>query len=258
MQITATIVTYNEEHNLPRVLDSLRCCDEIVIVDSHSTDGTAALARDRGVRVIEREWPGYAAQKNFAASQSSHDWILALDADEELSAGLQQELAALQRQGARHDAYAFPRLAQYRGKWIRHSGWYPDRKIRLYDRNKASWIGDYVHESVQTQGTVGELNGDLLHYTCPTLARHIDTVNRYTSLAAREALAGGRRPGLAKLIAGPPWTFLRTYLLQAGFLDGREGFLIASMAAFYAFAKHAKTRWPDPAWDEGRLPRSAP
>lgn len=245
MKISAIIITRNEQDNLPRAVKSLGCCDEIVIVDSGSTDRTVAVAQELGARVIEHEWSGYARQKNLAAAEAAHDWVLALDADEALSEQLQHELGRLKQQGPSHDAYAFPRLAQYRGKWIHHSGWYPDRKVRLYDRRKARWVGDYVHESVRTDGSVGELTGDLLHYTCPTLARHIETVNRYTSLAAQEMIAEGRQVSFLRMITAPPWAFVRGYLVQRGFLDGREGFLIASMAAFYVFAKYAKARWPD-------------
>jgi glycosyltransferase involved in cell wall biosynthesis len=245
VKISATIITFNEQDNLPRALGSLGCCDEIVVVDSGSTDRTVELARGFGARVVERAWPGYANQKNFAAAQASHDWILALDADEALSEELQTELRALQQQGARFDAYSCPRLAQYRGRWIRHSGWYPDRKVRLYDRRKARWVGDYVHESVRVEGSLGALQGDLLHYTCATFSRHIDSVNRYTTLAAQEMTARGRGVSLARLLAAPPWAFARSYLLQRGFLDGRDGFLIAAMAAFYVFAKYAKAKWPE-------------
>ena len=243
MKISATIITFNEQDNLPRALNSLGCCDEIVIVDSGSTDQTVELARGLGARVIERDWPGYARQKNFAAEQASHDWILALDADERLSDPLQRELQGIKQQGARYDAYSCPRLAQYRGKWIRHSGWYPDHKVRLYDRRKARWVGDYVHESVRVEGSLGVLEGDLLHYTCPTFSRHIESVNRYTTLAAQEMAAQGRGVSLARLLAAPPWAFVRSYVVQRGFLDGPNGFLIASMAAFYVFAKYAKAKW---------------
>jgi len=245
VKISATIITFNEQDNLPRALQSLGCCDEIVVVDSGSTDRTVELARSFGARVIERDWPGYARQKNFAAEKAEHDWILALDADESLSEELQRELAEIQRRGCGFDAYSCPRLAQYRGKWIRHSGWYPDRKVRFYDRRKARWVGDYVHESVRVDGSLGTLDGDLLHYTCPSFARHIESVNRYTTLAAQEMTAAGRSVGVARMLAAPPWAFVRSYLLQRGFLDGREGFLIASMAAFYVFAKYVKVKWPE-------------
>lgn len=245
MKISATIITLNEQDNLPRALQSLGCCDEIVVVDSGSTDRTVEVARGFGARVIERDWPGYARQKNFAAEQASHDWILALDADECLSEELQRELAEIQRRGSGFDAYSCPRLAQYRGKWIRHSGWYPDRKVRFYDRRKARWVGGYVHESVRVDGSVGTLDGDLLHYTCSSFARHVESVNRYTTLAAHEMAAAGCGVSMTRLLAAPPWAFVRTYLLQRGFLDGREGLLIASMAAFYVFAKYVKVKWPE-------------
>jgi glycosyltransferase involved in cell wall biosynthesis len=245
VKISATIITFNEQDNLPRALNSLGCCDEIVIVDSGSTDRTVELARGFGARVVQRAWPGYAQQKNFAAGQASHDWILALDADEMLSEDLQRELRELKQQESPFDAYSCPRLAQYRGRWIRHSGWYPDPKVRFYDRRKARWVGDYVHESVRVEGSLGVLQGDLLHYTCPTFSRHIESVNRYTTLAAEELAARGRSVSLARLLAAPPWAFVRSYFWQRGFLDGPDGFLIAAMAAFYVFAKYAKAKWPE-------------
>jgi hypothetical protein len=133
-------------------------------------------------------------------------------------------------------------MAQYMGRWILHSGWYPDRKVRLYDRRKARWVGDYVHESVKVQGRVAELNGNLLHYTCDSLSQHLKTTDRYTTLAAQEMAAHGRRVPFWRLILSPPWAFLKTYILQLGFLDGLEGLVIAYMAATYVFIKYAKAR----------------
>ncbi len=243
MKISATLITKNEEQNLPRALRSLGCCDEIIVVDSGSTDRTVEVARRLGAKVIERDWAGYAAQKNFAAEAAENDWILALDADEALSQELQSELANLKNQGPTFDAFRFPRLAEYLGKWIFHSGWHPDRKVRLYDRRKARWVGEFVHESVEVDGSVGELRGNLLHYTCPTFSRHMQTVDRYTSLAAREMIARGQRVTLGRLLLGPPWAFFRTYVLKLGFLDGFRGLIIAHMAAFYVFAKYVKARY---------------
>src|ERR1017187_5489722 len=145
MKITATIITLNEERNIARAIESLRCCDEIVILDSGSTDRTVELAEKLGARVVEAGWRGYAGQKNAAAMQASNDWILSLDADEALSEGLEAEIWSLKKSGPRFDGYTMPRLANYLGKWILHSGWYPDRKVRLYDRRKAKWVGDFVH-----------------------------------------------------------------------------------------------------------------
>ena len=235
MQISATIVTLNEERNIARAIGSLRCADEIVVVDSGSTDGTREIAARMGARVIEEPWRGYAGQKNFAACCAANEWILSIDADEELTEELAAEIAQLKKEGTRFDGYSFPRLAQYLGRWIRHSGWYPDRKVRLYNREKAEWVGEYVHESVRVRGASGELQGDLLHYTCASLSEHLRTLDRYTSLAAR-----GTAVSLTRLAVDPAWTFFRTYVLQRGCLDGRQGLAIAWMAALYTFLKYAK------------------
>jgi glycosyltransferase involved in cell wall biosynthesis len=242
VKISGAVITLNEEENLPRALASLAFCDEIVVVDSGSTDRTAELAAELGARVLRRDWTGYADQKNFAAEQASHDWVLSLDADEEVSHELAASIGRLRGNGPAAAGYAFPRSARYLGRWIRHSGWYPDEKVRLYDRRRARWIGDYVHESVVVDGPAGRLEGDLLHYTCDSFSHHIQTVDRYTTLAGREMRARGRRPGIARLLIGPPWTAFRTYFLQLGFLDGFAGLLIAVMAGFYVFSKYVKAR----------------
>ena len=145
MKISATIIARDEERNIARAIESLRCCDEIIVVDSGSCDRTVEIATKLGARVIETGWRGYAAQKNFAASQAEHDWILSLDADEALSEALEADIWVLKKKGPQHDGYTMPRMAQYLGKWILYSGWYPDRKVRLYRRDRASFVGDYVH-----------------------------------------------------------------------------------------------------------------
>jgi glycosyltransferase involved in cell wall biosynthesis len=157
MKITATIITLDEERNIVRAIESLRCVDEILIVDSGSTDRTVELARNLGARIIEANWRGYSAQKNWAAEQAANEWVLSLDADEALSEALEGEIWNLKKTGPRYNAYTMPRLARYLGRWIMHSGWYPDRKIRLYLRDKASFTGDFVHESVTVTGRVGAL-----------------------------------------------------------------------------------------------------
>jgi len=242
MKITATIVTLNEERHIARALESLRCCDEIVVVDAGSVDRTVELACNLGARLVERAWKGYAAQKNIAAEEASNDWILSIDADEALSEALEGEIWNLKKNGPRYDAYTMPRLAQYLGRWILHSGWHPDRKVRLYDRRKARWVGDFVHESVQVDGSVGHLESNLLHFTCDSLSEHLKTMDRYTTLAAEELVSRKTRIGWPRLIVDPAWTFLRTYFFQRGFLDGIEGLTIAYMAALYVFLKYAKAR----------------
>src|SRR3974377_1208900 len=157
MKISATIITYNEERNIARAMESLRCCDEILVVDSGSNDRTCEIAANLGARVEESEWLGYAGQKNYASEKAAHDWVLSIDADEALSEALEAEIWQLKKRGPAHDGYTMPRLAQYLGRWIFHSGWYPDRKVRLFDRRKAKWVGRYVHESVTVSGSVGDL-----------------------------------------------------------------------------------------------------
>jgi glycosyltransferase involved in cell wall biosynthesis len=242
MRISATIVTLNEERNLPRALESLTCVDEIVVVDSGSADRTVEIARQYGARVIQRPWPGYAAQKNFAATSAANNWILAIDADESLSELLQAEIMTLRCTEPTAAGFCFPRRAQYLGGWIMHSGWYPDKKVRLYDRRSARWTGDYVHERVRVSGAVSELTGNLLHFTCASLEEHRRTMERYTTLAAEELRAQGRQSGAWRTLLSPPATFLKTYLAQQGFRDGYRGYLIAKMAARYVYLKHSKTR----------------
>lgn len=243
MKISAAIITLNEERNIARAIESLRCADEVVVVDSGSVDRTCEIAARLGARVVENPFGGYARQKNYAASEAAHDWILSIDADEALSEALEAEIWQIKKQGPKHDAYTFPRMAQYLGRWILHGGWYPDRKVRLYDRRKAEWVGDYVHESVKVRGTVGHLEGNLLHFTCDSLSEHLRTLDRYTTLAAEQMISQKREVGWTELLLDPPWTFFRTYFLKRGFLDGKEGLAIAYMAAFYNFVKYAKVRF---------------
>jgi glycosyltransferase involved in cell wall biosynthesis len=242
MKITATIITLNEERNIARAMESLRCCDQIVVLDSGSVDRTVELAAKLGAVVVEDSWRGYANQKNLAVEHAENDWILSLDADEALSEGLEGEIWTLKKQGPTYDAYTVPRLAQYMGRWILHGGWYPDRKIRLFHRGKAKWEGDFVHESVKVDGRVGHLESNLLHFTCDSLSEHLRTLEHYTTLAAEELVFQKTKVGLSRLILDPAWTFVRSYFLQRGFLDGFEGLTIAQMAAIYTFLKYAKAR----------------
>ena len=189
-----------------------------------------------------RPWRGYAGQKNFAAVQASHDWVLSIDADEALSEALEAEIWRIKKNGPRFDAYTMPRMARYLGRWILHSGWYPDRKVRLYDRRKAKWVGEYVHESVQVKGTSVTCNATCC--TTPTI-RFPSTCASWTATRRwlpRRLVARKRQVYWTDLVLDPFWTFVRTYFLQAGFLDGMEGLTIAFMAAFYNFLKYAKAR----------------
>lgn len=240
MRISAAIITFNEERNIARVIESLRCCDEILVLDSGSNDRTAEIATKLGARVVEASWHGYSAQKNIAAELAANDWILSLDADESLSEALEAELWHIKKTGPQFDGYTVPRLAQYLGRWILHSGWYPDRKVRLFDRRKARWTGTFVHESVIVDGRVGHLKSNILHFTCNSLSEHLRSMDNYTTLAAQEIAAREKPITIARLLLYPPWTFLQTYLLRRGFLDGVEGLSIAYMAALYNFVKYFK------------------
>jgi glycosyltransferase involved in cell wall biosynthesis len=242
MKISATIVTLNEERHIARAIESLRCVDEVLVVDSGSTDRTREIAARLGARVIEEPWRGFAAQKNFASERAANDWILSLDADEAVTEELEAEILALKKDGPQFDGYSMPRLAQYLGRWILHGGWYPDRKIRLFHRRRAAWQGEYVHESVRVEGRVGEFGGRLHHFTCDSLSAHMRTLDHYTTLAAQELRARNTEVPVRRLLVDPAWTFVRTYLIRRGFLDGPQGLAIAWMAALYTFLKYAKAR----------------
>lgn len=238
--ISATLITHNEAGNIGRAIRSLSCADEIVVVDSGSTDETKTLAASLGARVAVHPWEGFAAQKNFAVRQARHDWILSLDADEELDADAQAAVKRWKISEPKASGYRFARRARYLGRWILHSGWYPDYKLRLFDRGKGQWQGAYVHESVVVAGPVETLAGEILHYTCDSLAEHRKRIEFYTDLAAREMI--DRREGVspARRALAPVWIFLHSYFIRMGILDGYQGFLIAWMAARYVRRKYSK------------------
>ncbi len=241
MKITATVITLNEEHNIAAALESLSWADEIIVVDSHSADRTVEIAREFTDRVFVRPWPGYSEQKNFAAEQAVNDWIFSLDADERVSKELASEIERL-KETADPDAGAFEmsRKTFYLGRWIRHSGWHPDYKLRLYDRKRARWRGDYVHETLEVDGKLMRLSGDLLHHTVRDASEHHLRMDRYTTLAAAQAYSQGKRSSLLALMVSPVVVFLRSYFLKAGFLDGVPGVAIARFAAHYEFLKRLK------------------
>jgi glycosyltransferase involved in cell wall biosynthesis len=243
--ISGTIITLNESKNVARAIRSLAMCNEVIVVDAGSKDGTRRIATALGARMIEHPFSGFAAQKNFAAGQARHNWILSLDADEELDTEAQ---AAVERWKSESSGtpeksitgYRFARRALYLGRWILHSGWYPDWKLRLYNRQRGEWQGELVHESVVTKGRVGTLSGEILHYTCDSLQEHRDRIEFYTDLAARQMMERGERPSAMERLLTPGWTFLNTYLFRLGMLDGYQGLLIAWMAARYVNRKYSK------------------
>lgn len=243
MKISATIITFNEEHNIARAIKSLTFADEVIVVDSESTDRTVEIARQLTDRVFVRSWPGYSAQKNFAAEQSTSNWIFSLDADEEISEALAREILRLKGSSEISvGGFRMPRRTFYLGRWIRHSGWYPDYKVRLYDRTRGRWVGDYVHEALVVDGPIKVLKGDILHYTVRDAAEHHSRLQRYTSLAAQQAYAEGKQASVGSIFLAPLAAFIRSYLLKLGFLDGVQGLIIAQFAAHYAFLKTIKLR----------------
>ena len=213
------------------------------MVDSESTDDTAAIAAECGARVISRPWPGFALQKQFTTDQAAYDWVLSLDADERVSQDLKDEIAALQARDASElaDGYRIPRRSFYMGRWIRGGGWYPDHQLRLFRRDRAQWQGSHIHESVKLNdgARVETLTADILHYPVRDASYHHRMIGeRYAPLAARQMFEAGRRTSAFKIATAAPATFVRSWLLKAGWRDGLAGLSIASFAAHHAFLKH--------------------
>jgi glycosyltransferase involved in cell wall biosynthesis len=245
VKLSATIITLDEEANLGRCLDSLRgVVDEVVVLDSGSKDRTAEIARSGGARFIAQPWLGYGPQKNAATERTEHEWILSLDADEALSDPLRASLLDLKRDGPRADAYEINRLNWYCGTFLRHSGWYPDRKVRLWRKGSARWADASIHELVEvTPGArVARLAGDLLHYTINDRAQHLGTIERFSTLSAEALVREGKTGQAWKRFVSPGVTFLRSYVLKAGFLDGRAGWDVCRLSAYATWLKYEKVR----------------
>jgi len=239
-RLSICVITLDEAHDLPRLLKSVQgVAEEIVVVDSGSTDATVKIARAAGARVLTRAWTNYAEQKNFVATQASEDWILLLDADEELSGELRESILNWKAAPPEFPVYEVARLAWFLGAWIHHSRWYPDWQRRLYDRRKAQFFGA-IHESLQFQGAVGRLRGDLLHYTVRNLQEQRQKSEEYSTLSARTMFESGRREWRATKWFATPWTWFHYFVLGAGFLDGYRGFLIARSAAQTVWLKYTK------------------
>ena len=237
--LSACIITYNEVDRIEECVRSVDFCDEVIVVDSHSTDGTRERAAARGARVIERDWPGYRSQKQFAVAAAHNDWVLCLDADERVSDELRAEIEGWRQRGFGDFAgWSVPRITDYFGRFLRHGNAYPDRLTRLFDRRRGGWVGREIHENTRVQGRIGRLKGHLEHYSYRSLTDHLGRMQRYADLMGQALYDDGKRCGLAKVLLNPQWRFFRGYLLRLGFLDGWRGLVFALVEAGYVRRKY--------------------
>jgi glycosyltransferase involved in cell wall biosynthesis len=237
-EISTIVITLNEERNIERCLKSVMpFSQEIVVVDSGSTDRTVEACREFATTVISHEWLGYGRQKRFALSNAKCPWVFSIDADEEVSTELCDEIQSLDFAS---DGYKMPRRVRYLNRWIKHGGWYPGYVLRLFDRNKGRFTDEIIHESVELEGTVGRLRNDLYHYSYRDVAHHIEKMNEFTTLAAQKMFAQNRRAQLHNIAVYPFFEFFKHFIVKRGFLDGLAGLTISSLHFYYVFLKYAK------------------
>jgi len=240
-KISAVIITFNEEENIGRCIDSIKdIADEIIVVDSWSTDNTASICKEKGVRFIETEWMGYSATKNYGNSLAVYPYILSIDADEALSEPLQQSILAV-KENLSFDAYHINRMTNYCGHWLKHL-WYPDKKIRLFMKDKAEWNGATIHEELKLKknSAIGHLKGDLLHYSFPTIDKHFATSRKYSILKAQQGHEKGEKVTFFNVLFAPVSKFIGEYIFKKGFMDGYYGFVACSVSAMAAFVKYIR------------------
>jgi (heptosyl)LPS beta-1,4-glucosyltransferase len=244
VKLTVTVITRDESAHIAAALQSVAWADEIIVIDSGSTDDTVAIARKHATRVEVRDWPGYSAQKNHAAELAAHDWILSLDADERVTPELGAEIRSLLEGDPAARGYRMPRVTRYLGRWIRSTDWYPDYQLRLYDRRVGRWNGRRVHESVELRETgplePGHLRSELHHYPYRDISHHLATIDRYTTLAAAQWHAEGRRTNAFGAVSHARLAFFRNYILRGGIRDGAAGLLVSALNSYYVFLKLAK------------------
>ena len=244
VSLSVVIITYNEERNILRCLQSVKnIADEIVVVDSFSTDKTAEICKNHGVKFIQHKFEGHIEQKNWAVTQSSSKYILSLDADEALSPELEKSILEV-KNNWKYDGYYFNRLTNYCGKWIRHGGWYPDRKLRLWDSSKGQWTGENPHDryEVNKDSKTCHIYGDLLHYSYYSIFQHMEQVNKFTEIGAKAAFEKGRTISFLGMIIQPGWKFFRDFIIRGGILDGYYGFAICRISSHASFIKYLKMR----------------
>jgi glycosyltransferase involved in cell wall biosynthesis len=240
IDLSAIVIALNEEKNIQRCLESLAWADEIVLVDSGSQDRTKELASKYTDKIFDFKWDGFGKSKEYAKNKAKGVWVLSIDCDEVVSDKLRDEISTKMSSPEGPDGYFIPRKSNFLGRWIKHSGWYPDYVLRLFRRGKGSFTLDRVHERVMVNGTVGHLENELLHYTDPNLHHYLIKLNQYTTDAALEMHQQGKEASLSDMIFRPMGIFLKTYLLRVGFLDGMEGLTLAFCSAFHVFFKYAK------------------
>ncbi|MFA6923234.1 MAG: glycosyltransferase family 2 protein [Bacteroidales bacterium] len=237
------IITLNEERNIERCLNSVKdISDDIIVVDSYSNDKTKEICKKYDVNFIEYDWKGYSETKNYGNSIAKYDWILSIDADEVVSEKLKKSLLNVDLNSG-FDGFYLKRLNNYCGKWIKHSGWYPDRKIRLWNKNKAKWEGE-VHEKIvlEKQSEIGCLKGNLLHYSYYTIKEHIKRIEKYSDMSAQEYFKKGKKSNIFKIYVAPVFKFILNYFIRLGFLDGYYGFIICKLTAYTTFLKYYKLK----------------
>jgi len=241
VKISAVLITFNEEKQIAAALESVAWADEIIVVDSASTDATREICEKAGAKVLVQKWIGFSAQKQFAVDNAGHDWIFSLDADERVSHELRSEILAIKEAAVTVDGYKIPRLSIYMNRPIRHGGWYPDWQLRFFDRRKAKWKDLLIHESVEMAkgARTARLSGEIIHHSVENAAHHHRMIGeRYAPLAARQMFNNGRRTSPLKIVFAGWFTFIQTYFIKAGFLDGIPGIVIAYFAAHHTFMKH--------------------
>lgn len=241
--LSIAIITLNEEANIRRTLESVRWADEIVVLDSGSTDGTVAICREYTDKVFHQDWLGFSGQKNAAIDRTSGDWVLSLDADEPVEPALAEEIRSLIALPGACVGYRIPRKTFFLGKWVRYGGWYPDLNLRLFRKGKGRFIERAVHESLRVDGTIGRTRNAIRHYAYPDLASYLDSINRYSSLAVEVMAEQGIpavKAGWPSLLLRPLFTFLHRYIFRLGFLDGKHGLVLNTFHAIYVFTKYAK------------------
>ncbi len=239
-KLSVTVITFNEEKNIRGCLESVRWADELVVVDSGSSDSTLDICREYTDRLFTEAWRGYGRQKNLAADKAANPWILNIDADERVTKGLKQEIEGLFEKGTELDGFYMPRKSFFLGKWIKHGGWYPDYNLRLFKKGKGRFVERDVHETVELDGRAGYLKKPIEHYTYNSISDYLLRMDRYSTLAAGELKKKGRSINISDIIIRPHATFLKMYILKKGFLDGYRGLILSALYSAYTLSKYIK------------------